>query len=133
MAPGTRSQFKLIACHLAGVVAAGASLPYLLATGLDLRSVVTSLLGFAAFLALATVGGFLWRHLIEAWPVRSAIAMPVVLAAAIYLLLRVSSGFAADEAWLASETALMGGLSALFSAMIFLLWTSLSGGLQSPS
>lgn len=127
MASSVRLQLKLVACHLAGIVAAIAAIPYLLAAGLDLRSVVlTSVLGFAAFLVLATVGGLLGRHFIEARPVHAALAMPAVLAASILMLLWALSGFAADGAWLARDAAMIGGLSALFSAVIFLLWSTLS-------
>ena len=122
-APSMRLQLRLITSHLAGAVAALLSLPYLLAAGLELQDVVlASFVGVAAFLALAIVGGLIWRRAIMARPIHAALAAPVALTMSIFLLLRVSSGLDADHARLAWEAATIGGFAALLSAAIFLLW-----------
>lgn len=127
-------QLRLIACHVAGVLGEFATMPQLLALGLDMQNVVLSwILGVVLFLILATLGGLIWWRSIMNHPVRWAIAAPAVLLLTIYLLLRSLTGFEPADAGLARETSFVAGLCALFSSVFFLIWTSMVSGRASRS
>lgn len=119
-----RFQLRLISCHLAGIAAQSAAMPYLLRAGLEIGNLVPAwALGVVLFLAIAILGGLIWRRQIRAQPVSSALAAPAAIAVAIYLLLRTLSGFDSAEAGMALDASLIGGLCALFSSGFFMLWT----------
>ena len=126
-------QLRLISCHVAGVLAEFMAMPHLLAWGLEMHNVVLSwILGVVLFLVLATLAGLIWRRSIMARPRRWALAAPAVLPLAIYLLLRSLNGFDPGEARIALETSFVGGICALFSSALFLVWTSIAPGTASP-
>ena len=128
-ANGIRLQLRLIACHVIGVLAEFIAMPYLLTWGLEMANVVLAwLVGIALFLLLAIPAGLVWRRSIEARPVRSALAAPIVLMLAIYILLRSLSGFEPGDARMALDIAIVGGVCAFFSSACFLVWTALASG-----
>lgn len=127
MRQSLRFQLRLITCHAGGVVAEFAAMPHLLAAGLEMDNVVLAwIMGAVLFLILATTAGLIWRRSIMTRPARWAVAAPPVLAVAIYVLVRSLGGSDPADHQLAMETALVGGLCALFSAGLFLLWMRIS-------
>lgn len=124
-----RFQLRLISCHVAGVLAEFITMPHFLAWGLEMRNVVLAwVLGVVLFLALAILGGLIWRRSIRARPVRWAVAAPAILMLAIYFLMRALSGFEPSEGRIALEATIVGGLCALFSSAFFLLWEAMAPG-----
>ena len=118
-----RFQLRLIICHLGGIAVEFVVMPYFLAGGLELGNVVLAwVLGVVLFFALAVAGGLVWRRSVMTRPVRWAIASPAFIPAVIFLMLGGPGGFAPDDAQLALEASLVGGLCALFSSMFFLVW-----------
>ncbi len=123
----TRCQLRLISCHLLGVLVEFTAMPHLLAWGLEMRNVVLAwILGVVLFLVMATLAGLIWRRWIMRRPLQWALASPIILPVAIYLLLRLLSGSGPDDAAIALETSIVSGLCALFSAAFFLAWTYLA-------
>lgn len=126
-------QFRLISCHLLGVLAEFIAMPHLLAWGLEMRNVVLAwVVGVVLFLATASLAGLIWLRSIMSHPLQWAMAAPIVLPLAIFLLLRLLAGSGPDDAAIALETSLVGGLCALFSSAFFLVWTSLAPGAAFP-
>ena len=85
------------------------------------------ILGVVLFLAMATLAGLIGRRWIVRRPLQWALASLIFLPVAIYLLVRLLTGFGADDAAIALETSIVGGLCALFSAAFFLGWTYFAG------
>jgi hypothetical protein len=87
---------------------------------------VAGILGAVLFLFVAIVAGLIWRRSIMAAPLRWALAAPVILPVAIYLALRLISGFDPSEARMAADASLVSGFCAVFASAIFLVWSRMA-------
>lgn len=118
-----RFQVRLVLSCLGGLLSALFMAPYVLPIVQIGNVVVAGILGAVLFLLVAMVSGSIWRRSILAAPVRWGIAAPVIVAVAIYLALRLISGFDPSEAQIAADASLVSGFCAIFASAIFVIWT----------